>query len=60
MKKILVIDDEEMILDLMKVILEDLGFQVTGFNKSNYRLSHRPPGRERPKGRSNRSGEEAL
>jgi CheY-like chemotaxis protein len=34
MKKILVIDDEEMIVDVMKLILEDLGHQVTGFHKS--------------------------
>jgi DNA-binding NtrC family response regulator len=34
MKKILVIDDEEMIVDVMKVILEDLGHQVTGFHNS--------------------------
>jgi len=34
MKKILVIDDEEMMVDVMKVILEDLGHQVTGFHKS--------------------------
>jgi len=34
MKKILVIDDEAMIVDVMKVILEDLGHQVTGFHKS--------------------------
>jgi len=33
-KKILIIDDEEMIVDVMKVILEDLGHQVTGFHKS--------------------------
>ena len=34
MKKILVIDDEEMIGDLMKVILENMGHQVTTFHKS--------------------------
>ena len=34
MKKILVIDDEEMICDLMKVILENMDHQVTTFNKS--------------------------
>ncbi|MCK4514510.1 MAG: response regulator [Spirochaetaceae bacterium] len=32
MKKILVIDDEEMIVDLLKIGLEDLGHQVTGFH----------------------------
>ncbi len=31
MKKILVIDDEQMILDAVKVILEDMGFQVDVF-----------------------------
>ena len=34
MKKILVIDDEAMIVDVMKVILEDMGYQVTGFQNS--------------------------
>ncbi len=34
MKKILVIDDEEMIVDVLKVILEDLGHQVSGFQNS--------------------------
>ena len=34
MKKILVIDDEAMIVDVMKVILEDMGYQVTGFHNS--------------------------
>jgi len=31
-KKILVIDDETMILDAMKLILEDMGYDVTGFS----------------------------
>lgn len=34
MKNILVIDDEKMLVDLMKIILEDLGHQVTGFHNS--------------------------
>lgn len=34
MKKILVIDDEAMIIDVMKVILEDMGYSVTGFQDS--------------------------
>ena len=33
-QRILVIDDEEMIVDVMKVILEDMGHQVTGFHTS--------------------------
>lgn len=34
MKKILVIDDEAMIIDVIKVILEDMGYSVTGFQNS--------------------------
>ncbi len=34
MKKILVIDDEKMIVDAMQVILEDMGYQVKGFQNS--------------------------
>ena len=34
MKNILVIDDEEMIVDALKVILEDLGHRVTGISES--------------------------
>lgn len=34
MKKILIIDDEEMMVDVMKVILEDMGHQVTGIFQS--------------------------
>ncbi|GAH58874.1 unnamed protein product, partial [marine sediment metagenome] len=34
MKRILVIDDEVMIVDVMKVILEDMGYQVIGFQSS--------------------------
>ncbi len=34
MKKILVIDDEAMIVDVIQVILEDMGYQVTGFQNS--------------------------
>ncbi len=34
MKKILVIDDEAMIIDVMKVILEDMGYSVIGFQDS--------------------------
>ena len=32
MKKILVIDDEEMMVDVLKISLEELGHQVTGFH----------------------------
>ena len=35
MRKILVIDDEAMVLDAMKVILEDMGYQVKGFQSSH-------------------------
>ena len=31
MKRILVIDDEDMIVDVIKVILEDMGFAVAGY-----------------------------
>ena len=34
MKRILVIDDEAMIADVIKVILEDMGYSVTGFQSS--------------------------
>lgn len=34
MKKILVIDDEKMIVDAMQVILEDMGYRVNGFQNS--------------------------
>ena len=34
MKKILVIDDEKMIVDAMQVILEDMGYRVKGFQNS--------------------------
>ncbi len=34
MKKILVIDDEKMIVDAMQVILEDMGYRVMGFQNS--------------------------
>lgn len=40
MKKILVIDDEEMVVDAMKVILEDMGYQVKGFQSSEAGEKH--------------------
>ena len=35
MKRILIIDDEEMMVDVMKVILEEMGHQVTGITQSH-------------------------
>ena len=40
MKKILVIDDEKMIVDAMQVILEDMGYQVKGFQNSKAGEKH--------------------
>ncbi len=34
MKRILVIDDEEMIVDVISVILSDMGYEVNGFQHS--------------------------
>jgi DNA-binding NtrC family response regulator len=32
MKKILVIDDEEMILNAMKLVMEDMGYSISGYS----------------------------
>jgi len=39
---ILIIDDEAMIVDFMKVIPEDMGYQVTGFQNSQVRETTAP------------------
>jgi len=32
MKRILIIDDEKMLVEVIRIVLEDLGYQVTGFD----------------------------